>query len=151
MNNIEIIRATVLHAQQIAEIEQQCFSVPWSQKSVAEFLENPLSVCFVAVTDEKTVGYIGMYCVCGNGDITNVAVLNEYRRCGIARKLLCSMEQYSLSCGISEISLEVRASNTPALNLYSNSGFESVGTRKNYYTKPKEDAVLMTKYLSSAQ
>lgn len=151
MNNIEILRACTEHTDAIARIEQICFSVPWSAKSVREFLENDLSICFVAICGTAVVGYIGMYNVCGCGDITNIAVLPEYRRRGIAGDLLYEMENCACKLSLNEISLEVRASNSPAISLYSKHGFERVGQRKDYYTKPKEDAVLMTKFYQTAE
>ncbi len=149
MNDTIIIRAEFSHADAISNIENQCFSVPWSKNSVEEFLANPLSVCFVAVCDGTVAGYIGMYNICGNADITNVAVLPHFRRCGIASQLVDAVVEYCTKNNLNEIALEVRESNIPAASLYKKHGFVAVGIRKNYYTKPKENAVLMTKFIES--
>ena len=147
MNNIEITieTATTSDAEKIAEIEQLCFSVPWSGTSVREFIENPLAVMITAKANGSIVGYVGLYSVADEADIANVAVIPEYRRCGIAKALITQALLYSKEKGIKKLMLEVRASNIAAINLYKSFGFICVGTRKNYYTQPKEDALLMDK------
>lgn len=144
LTDIEITLADVAHAPDIFEIEKQSFSVPWSIKSIEDFLKNPDAICIVAKLD-KVVGYVGMYEVCGEGDITNVAVARDYRGHGIASLLITALIQEAERRSLSKLMLEVRGTNQPALNLYKKYGFTQVGIRKNYYTNPKEDAILMDK------
>ena len=97
----------------------------------------------VATVDEKVVGYMGLQVFCGEGYVTNVAVLPEYRRQGIAKMLI----EKQLQNDMSFITLEVRESNLPAIKLYEFCGFENVGIRPKFYTDPTENAIIMTKYL----
>lgn len=131
----------------IARLERDNFSLPWSEKSLEEELTNPLARFFTAKSDSRIVGYIGAFNVCGEVSITNVAVSEEYRNKGICNKLLKHLENVSLSENAEFITLEVRESNETAQRLYKKNGYEAVGKRKNFYEKPTEDAVLMTKFL----
>lgn len=127
----------------IAKIEQVCFSTPWSENSIAESLANPNSHFFVALVDGVVVGYIGLQIFSGEGYVTNVATLPKYRRQGIARALIAEC----LKLDMEFITLEVRESNNAAINIYSSFGFEVVGKRPKFYREPTEDAILMTKQL----
>ena len=120
---------------------------PWSKAD----LENQLGLntsCFVVALDGETaVGYMGLQIFCGEGYVTNVAVLPEYRRQGIAQKLILK----ELENEMNFITLEVRKSNAPAINLYQKMGFENVGIRPRFYTAPDEDAVIMTKNIKPGE
>ncbi len=146
---IEIKKTDILDAHDIAQTEKICFAVPWSEKSIHEFLENEFSVSFSAVCGNNIIGYIGMYVLQSEGEIANIAVNPEYRRRGIASMLIEHIIRYCSKNNISKLKLEVRESNAPALKLYEKFGFFQVGTRKNYYIKPKENAVLMDKNISA--
>ena len=87
-NEVVLRRMTAGDIPGAVEIEQKCFSMPWSEKAFADSLALDYSVFFVASIDEKIVGYVGLYIAYDEGDITNVAVLPEYRRKGIATSLL---------------------------------------------------------------
>lgn len=140
---IKIERLAPHHTDGLCEIENTCFSEPWSRDSLAALTKCDYAVYFVA-TDEncKVCGYCGMYTSFEVGAINNVGVLPEYRRNGIADKLLSELISYSKNNGISIITLEVRTSNTSAIALYEKHGFSLVGKRKSYYKKPTEDALL---------
>ena len=127
----------------ISEIEKECFSSPWSEQAV---LDSANSDCvFVLFEEENEVlGYVGLQTVLDEGYITNVAVKKEHRRKGIAKALINELIK-KLENELSFISLEVRLSNTAAINLYSSLGFKEEGKRKNFYEAPKEDALIMTK------
>ncbi len=142
---ILIEKASLSDVQDIAETEKLCFSVPWSENAVREFIENPLCVMFCARQNEKTAGYVGLYIIADDCDIANVAVLPEFRNRGIAKKLLKHATVFAKEKNVKRLMLEVRASNIPAISLYKKLGFSVVGIRKNYYTQPKEDALLMDK------
>lgn len=131
----------------VAEIEKECFSKPWSEKAIKTAINDDLSHFIVAKIGNEVVGYGGMYSVMGEGYIYNIAVKRKYRKFGIGTNIVNELVNYSEIKSLNFLSLEVRKSNTPAINLYSNCGFEKVGNRKNFYTNPLEDAIIMTKFL----
>lgn len=142
-DGIKISIATKNDIPDIANIENRSFSTPWSEKSILESM-NAKTVFYTAHYGGKSVGYIGLSKISGEGYVTNIAVLPEYRRRGIGQKLI----EYMINdCKeqLEFISLEVRVSNNAAVSLYKKFGFERVGLRKNFYTKPTENAVIMTK------
>lgn len=140
--DMEIKRFSNEHVNDVAHIEKVCFSRPWSRLALESELKNECSHFYVAIADGKAVGYVGLYIVCGEADIVRVAVLPEYRKSGIARALLNeSFEMNDTEC----VFLDVRESNTPAINLYKSLGFEDTGIRKDYYSNPTENAILMKK------
>lgn len=131
--------------QAVHQLEKECFSLPWSEKSLEKEVNNKQSLFCVWEENDKITAYAGMYYVCGEGDITNVAVTEQSRHRGIARNLLLEMFEISHTAGISEFTLEVRESNRTAINLYERLGFKTEGTRKNFYDNPKEDGLIMWK------
>ena len=133
------------HIEEISQLEQECFSTPWSFESLVGELSNPLAVYYVAVIDEKVVGYIGMHHVVDEGYINNIAVFEKYRNMGIGGLLLERLIEYSKENELDFITLEVRESNFHAISFYEHFGFEKVGVRKKYYSNPTEDADIMTK------
>ena len=134
---------------QIAEIEKASFSKPWSEKSITESFLSQSNIFFVAEINGKIVGYIGMTLSIDEGYILNVAVLPQYRKQGVGRKLVESLISFGENNKLVFITLEVRESNIPAISLYTQYGFSQVGKRKNYYSNPSEDALLLTKYFNS--
>ena len=142
---IEIIEMQPFHVPWIAELENICFHDPWSERSIASELENPLSYWLVAMDGEKLVGYVGSQTVLGETDMMNVAVCPDYRRQGIAEGLILALIADLKARESHCLTLEVRASNDPARALYESLGFVLVGTRRNYYHNPKEDALILRK------
>lgn len=141
----DIIPMTSEHLDQVARIEQLCFSDPWSRRMLSEHLENECAATLVAITPDGTIlGYAGLLVVLDEGYITNVAVCPEYRRQGIAGELLGVFRRFAEGNNLAFLTLEVRESNAPARALYSKYGYAEVGVRKNYYDHPKENAILMT-------
>lgn len=148
MQSFIIKKMSVEHLDNIVDLEKQCFSVPWSKNLLEQELNNDNSYFLVAVDDnENVLGYIGFYHVCGEGYITNIAVFKQYRRNGIAKNLIESIINFGYENNLEFISLEVRKSNLSAISLYESFNFLSVGIRKDFYSLPKEDAVIMTYYL----
>lgn len=133
-------------AKQLAELDRRCFSVPWSEQSFLDECKNKLANYFVAKDNDKIIGYAGFWQVADEGGITNIAVDKEYRRKGIAKKLIEEMIKSAKEKDLSLLTLEVRKSNLPAISLYEKYGFKSLGIRKNYYKEPTEDAIIMTLY-----
>ena len=140
--NYEITIATLDDVAEIKKIEDECFSVPWSEKSIEESLKNPCSRFYLARAGEKVLGYIGIQIFCGEGYVTNVATLPQFRKQGVAHSLVCA----ALENEMEFLTLEVRKSNAPAINLYKKLGFTEVGVRPNFYREPTEDALLMTRF-----
>ncbi|WP_394266012.1 ribosomal protein S18-alanine N-acetyltransferase [Anaerotignum sp.] len=143
----EIIPMTVEHIDGVLAVEEATFSIPWTRKDFErEMTENNLAIYYVAVAEGKIVGYAGMWHVITEGHITNVAVLEDYRKQGIGDALMAQLEQVAMEKEMIGITLEVRINNTPAQRLYHKHGYRAEGLRKNYYPDTHEDAVIMWKY-----
>jgi ribosomal-protein-alanine N-acetyltransferase len=142
---MRIENMTADHIAQVAALEAICFADPWSEKSVASELTNPLSLWLVAMDGERLAGYVGSQSVLGESDMMNVAVHPDYRRKGIAEALCNALIEALKKKENHCLTLEVRASNEPAKALYEKQGFIQVGLRKNYYRNPKEDACILRK------
>ena len=139
---IEIIRMNESHVSAVAELEKQNFSEPWPEIAVRSELTNKLALWLVAVEDGVVAGYVGSQTVLQEADMMNIAVADTHRRRGIARMLV---EELIRQLDAYQLTLEVRASNAPAIALYEKLGFTQVGLRKNYYQKPKENALILRK------
>ncbi|MBE6918512.1 MAG: ribosomal-protein-alanine N-acetyltransferase [Ruminococcaceae bacterium] len=146
--NICIVPMNADHLESIERLERICFSRPWNRRMLAEELENQCAAFLVAEDGEsgEVLGYAGLLVVADEGYITNVAVFPEYRRCGIAAKILEVYLNFAKANQLAFVTLEVRPTNTAAIALYQRYGFEEVGRRKNYYDLPKEDALILTRY-----
>lgn len=136
---------TLSHVPQIAALEKSCFSDPWSEKSLASELNNPLALWLAAMDGDRVAGYIGAQTVLGESDMMNLAVDPAYRRQGVARALVAALVDALRQEGSRSITLEVRESNLPAGKLYEGLGFTQVGLRRGYYEKPREDARILKK------
>ena len=117
-----------------------------SKESLESELKNDNSLFLTAVENGEVIGYIGMNVVIDEGYIYNVAVKSEHRNKGAASALINELVTFGKKNNFSFITLEVRESNEKARSIYSKFGFVKVGERKNYYSEPKENAILMTKY-----
>lgn len=142
---IQFVRMSEEHVLQIADLELQCFSAPWSKNAISGELTNPLSYWLVALYEDKVVGYVGSQAVLGEADMMNLAVLPDYRRKGVARGLVEALIKNLELRDVYSLTLEVRQSNFAALSLYESLGFIKVGCRPRYYTKPTEDALILRK------
>ena len=144
---IRIVDTRPEHLDDILLMEQQCFSVPWTRDQLAAQMSDSMYI-FLAAEDEsgRAVGYVGLMYVLDEGYISNVAVSPSRRREGIADMLLTELYARAKAKKLSFLTLEVRESNLAARRLYEKNGFETVGKRKNYYEKPTEDAILMSKF-----
>lgn len=142
---MEIVKMTQAHIEPIAALEKICFSDPWSEKSVASELDNPLSLWLVAIEDGVVAGYVGSQTVLGEADMMNLAVAPDYRRRGVGEALVQALISELKNINTHCLTLEVRASNNPAIALYKKLGFTQVGRRPRYYEKPREDALILRK------
>ena len=134
------------HVAAVAEIGRLCFSEPWSEAAMRGELQNPHGEIYVCCEEGAVLGYASIAFVLDEGSINNIAVLPQFRRRGIADALLYFLDGQADRRSLSFFTLEVRASNQAALALYEKHGYRPVGRRRGFYTKPAEDAVLMTKY-----
>jgi len=142
--NYKLVPMTMEQIPQVAALERVCFSHPWSEAALESELWNDAAVIIVAEGEDGTVlGYAGLQTVLDEGYITNVAVDPAYRRQGLADALISAFVRFG-QAKLAFLTLEVRASNAPAIALYAKHGFLEVGRRKNYYDDPTEDAILMT-------
>lgn len=146
---MEITHMTPEDVHEIAELDKRCFAIPWSEQSFCDETENSLAIYFVAKKDGKCVGYAGFWNVSGEGDITNVAVLPEYRRLGVGSSLIEAVIKRAVELKLTLLTLEVRKSNIAAQDLYLKYGFEVIGERKRYYSDNGEDALIMTKNMEN--
>lgn len=150
-----IRRMTIEDIPAVAEIEKQCFSLPWSEKSFWDSISREDTIFLVCEEDENSnkqkveykptgvTGYIGMYLSFDEASITNVAVSPNFRKRGCGEQLVTEAKVEAKTAGAECIFLEVRASNEPALSLYKKLGFEELGIRKKFYEHPVEDAIIM--------
>jgi ribosomal-protein-alanine N-acetyltransferase len=127
----------------ILEIEQLCFSHPWLRENFLIDLHSKSSCCLAARVKEEPVGFIIGWFVMDELHILNLAVEPGHRRRGIGRKLLSALLTRARKRDCRWATLELRASNKTARELYRGFGFRPVAVRKGYYRRPKEDAVLM--------
>lgn len=131
--------------QKVAELEAECFSEPWSINAFKEVLNTPYRIHFIAKQDDKVIGECMLSDIAKEGEITNVAVRDEFRQQGVAIKLLERALQEGQNRQIEAYTLEVRKNNLAAVKLYKKFGFKVEGIRKDFYDHPKEDALIMWK------
>ncbi len=140
---MEIRKMIADDAPDVAELEKAIFSDPWNEKDIFSYVCMSGGMCYSAIRDGKVVAYIIGRVIPPEGEIYRIATREGYRRRGIAYRLL----DYAVKCekghGLESLFLEVRSRNVPARNLYHSYGFREVGLRKNYYSDPKDDAVVM--------
>jgi len=143
---MKIFRMTELDVDEVWELDKICFHLPWSRESFADEMKNELAYYYVIRDDDnKLIAYCGVWNVADEGHITNVAVHPDYREKGYGSMLIEQLIKLADDMELSLLTLEVRASNTPAQQLYKKYGFELLGKRPKYYADNREDALIMTK------
>lgn len=147
--NILIRKALDYDCPEILNIENVCFSDPWSEDYFLRELRNPLCTILAAFDGDTAAAFINVWYVAGELTINNIAVIESYRRRGIAERLINAA--FTLYPQAELALLEVRASNTAAQKLYKKLDFIQTSIRKSYYSDPTEDALLMTKTLGGKQ
>ena len=121
---MQIVSMTAEHVSRLAELEKLCFSEPWSEKSLTEEIDNPAACFLVAMQQDE--------------------VLAEFRGHDVGRTLMAALIEKARENGGVFITLEVRTSNLPAIAMYRSLGFTEAGVRRNFYTEPREDALIFT-------
>lgn len=129
----------------VLEISNLSFSSPWSKDSIKNEINNPIAKYIVAREgfNNNVIGFIGIWIIAGEGDITNIAVHPDYRGKKIASDLLKHLFNLCIDNNCNIINLEVRSSNIAAQNLYKKFDFKEIAIRKGYYSDNKEDAIIM--------
>lgn len=130
-------------APRVAKIEAECFSTPFKESDILEYIDNPIWHFLVAKDEGELVGYISFTKILDECQIVNVATAEKSRGKGVGSALILTLLDYANKNGIKKLFLEVRASNVPAISLYKKFGFLAVGVSKNHYSLPTEDAILM--------
>ena len=147
MADVIIRQAEPKDAEDIYQIEKLCFPDPWSRDAIRyELTENPRAFYIVADLKGQVVGYAGLWWIEDEGHITNVAVRPGFRNRKIGEGIIGVMLDFTIGEGIRHHTLEVRRSNTAAINLYEKFGFQTEGVRKGYYANNKEDALIMWRH-----
>lgn len=130
---------------EVCKIEEAVFSMPWKARDFIEMIEADYAYYVVAKEDGIPIGCCGVRNMCGDGEITNVVIREDKRRLGAGYRMLQFMMNEARTRGVNNFTLEVRASNAPAIALYERLGFVSEGVRPSFYEKPREDAIIMWK------
>lgn len=146
MANIEFYRMVQEDADGVARVEAACMPVPWSRQSFWEEASHTDAYYLIARDvdrDNLIIAYAGCWVLANEGHITNVAVDPDYQGQGLGRRLMNELTSRVKALGVDSMTLEVRPSNTVAINLYTSLGFRSVGQRPKYYTNPVEAAEIM--------
>jgi len=130
-------------ADAVEVVEKACFSIPWSRDSFWKEAANENTLYLLALDGERVIGYAGCWISFEECQITNVAILPEYRGQGIGTKLFGAIIEAVRAKGVTAMTLEVRPSNAPARALYARYGFKDAGRRPHYYQDDGEDAIIM--------
>jgi ribosomal-protein-alanine N-acetyltransferase len=140
-----IIRKMTLNdVPAVVDLDQKSFSLPWPERSFRfELTDNPASRCWVAELDGKIVGMIVVWLIVDEAHVATIATDPDFRRKGIAKRLLSHALQKLMEQGARSSFLEVRESNLAAQELYRKFGYEETGRRRRYYKDNDEDAILM--------
>ena len=141
-----IITLNKQYIDDLVFIENSCFTHPMSKKNLLESISNEKYVFIGFIENEMLVGYGSIFIVSGEAYINNIAVLKDFRKKGIAKTIVNQLIDICKLKNCEFITLEVRESNFPAISLYEKQGFEKITIRKNYYSNPVENAIIMTKY-----
>ena len=143
INNITIEKMSEDNYKKIALLAKENLAEAWSESTFFAQLSNPNDCTFIAYCGGEPAGFISVWCIMDEAEINNIAVNEKFRRKGIAKALLTQAEKALLNA--QRWVLEVRESNENAISLYKKSGFENAGMRKNFYSNPTENGIIMVK------
>lgn len=144
-NDMIVRRMSEEDIDAVSAIETKSFSMPWSRKSILDAMKREENIYLVAEEQGEIVGYAGMWMVMGEGEIVVVAVKETARRQGIGAAIFETLIEEGRKAGTDIFFLEVRASNAAAQKLYVKQGFSEIGRRRNFYERPMEDAIVMSR------
>lgn len=144
MSDIKIELMDKDHIEGVMVVENTSFRVPWSRDAFfQEVNQNEFAIYYVALIEGKVVGYAGVWVICDEGHITNIAVHPDYRRKGIGSLLIEKLMTYARDHEVVVMTLDVRVGNDTAKKMYAKFGFKEGGLRKEYYSDNLEDALVM--------
>ena len=132
-------------AERIAELEQQTFSIAWSKQAVKEMISNPATICISAEKAGRLVGYMFLYLQFDEIELLRIAVTDDMKRQGIGNQMLVELDKICKNEKVNRVLLEVREGNKAARMFYAKNGFKQDGIRPDYYQKPTEAAILMSR------
>lgn len=141
---IELMNSS--HVEGVFEVSKLSLKETWNKESIEKELSNKLAKYLVALDGDNVVGFVGMWIVFDEGDITNISVHPNYRKQGIGNLLMNNLISLCKENKINSLTLEVRESNIKAQNLYKKHEFKEEGLRKNFYDNPKENAIIMWRH-----
>ena len=144
---IKYYELTYQDIEMVSAMEREFFSTPWSEASIAHYMETGNTIFVVARHGEETIGYAAVFCILDEGNLISIGVHGNYRKMGIATELLDIVYDMAHERGVTSINLEVRTGTEAAIALYEKEGFVQNGRRKDFYRKPTEDALLFIKEL----
>lgn len=130
---------------EVARLEKEIFPDPWSEGAISETFEQEQTLLLVAYEDRKLIGYLILYFVLEEGEIARIAVIPECRRQGVGARMLLELEDLCEDNGITKLLLDVRESNETAISFYTSYGFVQDGVRRDFYSDPQEDGILMSR------
>lgn len=142
---MKIVKATPSHIGDLVKIEEECFEDNYSEKTLLADIKNKMNEMYIAIEDDKIVGYINAFHIFEEANLVKIAVIDGYRRLGIATKLLDYVTQKLVQQGVTKMYLEVSDRNENAINFYKKNGFEETTKRENYYND-LSDAIIMWKF-----
>jgi [ribosomal protein S18]-alanine N-acetyltransferase len=143
MSEVALRPMTAADLPAVMSIEQESYSVPWSEATFRGLLRRRDACLIVAAAGDEVVGYAAYWTVLDQSELGNVAVTPAWRGRGIGERLVAEVLRLAGSAGVREVFLEVRPSNAGARRLYERFGFTQVGRRRNYYQEPAEDALVL--------
>ncbi|MDR0272542.1 MAG: ribosomal protein S18-alanine N-acetyltransferase [Clostridiales bacterium] len=144
---IILVEGTGHHAKEMHEIENEASAAAWSEISIKHEIEHDYTICRVAIDEnEEVLGHAYMRHIVNEGHITNLAVRKSHHRRGIGTLLVNGLISAAQEREMIGLTLEVRAGNIAAIKLYEKHGFKAEGIRKNYYSQPTEDGIIMWNY-----
>ena len=148
---LRFVRIQEMHLPDIMAIEREAYPEPWTEGMFRQEIHSGLSHFYVAFFEEVLVGYVGFWQAADEAHITSVTVHRDYRKRAFAREELTFILEQAAALGLTKATLEVRASNLGAQQIYLKAGFQQVGRRKGYYTRTNEDAIVMVKQLVNSE
>lgn len=146
---IELFPLELEYCENVAEIAKKCLPESWSLEGVQDVLRYKHNIYYVAkdVITDDVIAFAGIMIVADEAELLNIAVLENYRRQGIAQRLMDVLLSKAKEKGAYRMLLEVRYSNMTAQCFYNKNQFTILGNRRNYYSNPKEDAIIMERIL----
>jgi [ribosomal protein S18]-alanine N-acetyltransferase len=147
LSKLIIKKMSEQNIEDIIEIEKLHFPNPLSRNSFLCELNNNYSYFFVVFFEERAIGYFGFHIIFDEAELLTICVKSEYSREGIGSFIIKTIFEKCKSANVKKIFLEVRSENLTAINLYKKNGFKEIGIRKNYYSRPIDDALIMERNL----